>query len=259
MSRPQQPKIEYSTVLNCRYAVVKSEKLKSRSDFEKIYALSPRLCRNLIVPNNIEIPEECGIKRFSADNFKQHLAVSAAIAAIGYSEIPLYRRAVGFVDLDGSCASYVYKLINYFNLVKIVTSNYKRYIKISDELIKTYGAQIIYSNNPDILNRGNEIMMVVAPKEPTPLIKPDVPVFCGSCDFQSNQIISNYKINLSREIIEQCPEKINPFDFAAAVWECSNCQPIENVVPHLCEWKGQQQSLKNIGKSIRKMAGYACE
>lgn len=112
----------------------------ARIRWDDLFVSMGRLSREMVLPEELEIPPGCGITRFTPGALKPRVVMNTAaalLARLGETRFP-----VTIVDLRGSLCSLVIPIVRTCANVRIVTANTGLYREICERLMDEYGASV---------------------------------------------------------------------------------------------------------------------
>lgn len=146
---PRRGVVTDKSLFDGEYRLVTVFPVGDRINWREVARLAGDLSENLVLPDGITPPDS--ILPFCPARFTGRLVANTAVELMRRSELQLYRRTVGIVDLNGIYQELVSRLLPHCLSVKIFTQRPGRYEAFSDRVLESYGVPLMISNNPDVL------------------------------------------------------------------------------------------------------------
>ncbi|MBC8571008.1 hypothetical protein [Zongyangia hominis] len=250
----KQAQIEYVKRDRIRFAVITWSGSLSDMDWEEIAEMAGRAGRMLVLPRQITPPEELGLSRLPVWEYADQVARQFVLQTIQQSPLPLYRKSIGVVDLRGSAVPFVRQAIRYASVVRVVTRNQAMYDGVAEEMMETYGASVLVSQNQDDAYR---CAIVYAPHGLTdrhsaeispPIVTVDRVEVAGHA-----RVINGFHQQIPEDILALKPPMIADGDFLAALWQMCGQRELSTLPIDRCRVGDNDVSLGDVSMYLAKM------
>ena len=211
--------LEPAKCLGGRYALLKWEG-RGEPDWNAVENICGTYANRLLLPEGMSPPPESRAKRLSMPGYENRVLMKTACEIIDRTRMPMYRRVLGFVDMGADYAFMLDKLLMHFTAVKVLTKNSGAYEEASAHIMDSLGAPMMLAGDLSslddcvlILSPGSVFTDMPAPRR--------CPVMAGG-PFVANGkfcLINGLVAEPFREAIDECPDGINPHEFAGALYE----------------------------------------
>lgn len=212
--------LEQVDALGVRYGVLRAVVREDGGlDWPLVEELAGRFANRLLLPDHLELPPDSLLGALSCPEFQKKTLVATACHIIQQTRMPLYRRVLGLIDLDGSCADLLFPLLQQYCTVHVVTHRPDIYHAAAGDMMEQLGAPVLVGDQLTLLS---QCVLVLAtgdvPDQTTPL---PCPVLEGSPPPTQRQwdVITDLRVSPPQEVASLCPPGISPHRFAAALFE----------------------------------------
>ena len=210
----------FSEVRGVEFATLRIEGTCRPRDWKKISDICRKYRGRIIIPAGLRIPSDAGITTADFPRFRQRVLVDTACEIVSRSEIPIFRRIAGLIDMNGDKVHLLRPLLKYYSCVRVVTDNLDLYEREAEVLMREFGAPVLTGCELDMLG---DCVLVLAPKlfENPEGISIAAPTMTESilCDTYIPQCITSLRVHPEGDILRACPESIEQHQFAAALYE----------------------------------------
>ncbi len=195
------------------FFIVKAETRRGRVPWKKLSRCLGFLRDAVILPKGVAVPENIDIKAFEPENFSCAVLFNSAVKHIKDRNKTGDRLCA--VDEKGLFLSLAEELILAFSQLKVITPLIQEYEKLSDVLIEKYGAALLMTNKGTA-----DGDVVISPQGEAVDI-----TFSGELyslrprRLLSGQVFCPKEIILPSAFDKLCPEGVDKFLFAAALYE----------------------------------------
>lgn len=169
--------------------------------------------RNMIIPENIKMPENYHLCQFRADTLPLLIMLNTAVNKFGKDGAA--QRSIVIEDKNAVLAEYIDRIINCASKIKIVTDFPQKYYPSQLRMLEQYGASALICQQV----RNNEHF--------------DVAIASGTA-FNAEICLNSATLfssppELPEEYARLCPQGIDRFQFLCALFECSAVKEIGNI------------------------------
>lgn len=194
-------------------------------DWHAVARICGPFANRVLLPEDISLPKEAPLQSPALPEFYNRVLLQTACSLVERTRMPMYRRVLGFVDLDGSYAEMLDTLLMHYTSVQVLTENIERYEACSRHLMEELGAPLTVCGT---LRSLESCVLVVSPASVQLSEKANFscPVLTGgtfSCGGRAN-LISGLEIS-GLEVKEACPPGISLHQFAGAMYEFYGIAP----------------------------------
>lgn len=202
--------------------------IKGRIVWNNVRTVVGGNCRDILLPDSVSAPEESFIKPFKINRFGRLLTVNSTQEIIKRRGEAV--REISVVDFSGSASDYLKELPEYCRTLKIITANREKYTFYKAEMMDTYGAAVLITN--DISKAFDSALVII----PSALRRPAAfsrqsKVFCFSPrNIYASCIFVPDGVNLPEKFLRIKPENIDTLEFAAALYEVSGVEELKKSI-----------------------------
>ncbi len=243
--------VQKKTIMGVQYSQLTVFETKRGIYWTEIERLCGLKCGNLVMPRGLKPPSDSCVVPFVPLRFYSYLVRNTAIEIIKKSDIQLYRRMVGVVDIEGVYQQTVLELIHHCSAVRILTDNEQRYNAFCTQVMDTYGAPVIATADPHSLAN---CVLIVAPSGISALQAESLtaPVISAT-DTQKPvrcPVICDLEVEIPPNLAGSIPEGIEPTDFLGALFEMGGIKEITSVCAAGGRCKGRNLSISEVSRYI---------
>ncbi len=208
---------------------------------------------NILCNANINIPPDCGIKRYTTNALKERIAENTAIEVIKRLSKDFSSLSIGLYDPQGRKTELVNTLVKYSDNITVVTNATDDYYKIYKQVITNTGAVLVLKKNLSALKNCNIVVATEKIKTQLPLddntilftaIKPAV------C--QSGRVFYNYVVALNESYKDIKPYSLSDEYFVQALYEKGRQHRLGALLPILCISDGANSTIDEISKFVKQ-------
>ena len=212
-------RLEQASCLGGRYALLKWEGA-GEPDWAAIEQICGSYTGRLLLPDGLSPPQESKIKRIIMPGYDNMVLQKTACGIIDRTKMPMYRRVLGFIDMEGAYDFMLDKLLMHFTAAKVYTRNVDVYNKAAVRVMDELGASVILAEDFTALG---DCVLVLSPgtvyTDMSPGFRCPV-VSCGPFVASgSYRLVSGLVCEPVWEVLAACPIGIRPHDFAGALYE----------------------------------------
>lgn len=251
MERIKSPRTEYTIfhLQEASFGVIIAEENSRGLDWQAICNFAGRYKNRMLLPASLQIPNPVPLCRFLPQKFDRDILTRTACKLLSLSNISLYRRIVGIIDLEGRYAGVCEGLLRYCTTLKIFTKNQPYYEAFAENMMDTIGAPVIISDRMDCLK---DCVLIVCPESfsgvDTVLLPGPVLTGRGVQLWRTNLVLTNPRILLTDEQRSCLPPGIDEMNFLAALYELGGWK--SQLTADFLELNGKQISLDQAGQLI---------
>lgn len=185
-----------------------------RTDWQNIARLCGKCARNLLLPSETALPPDCGCARFDSSRYEQELLTEAAVSVIEQAAKAGKKLTLGLVDIPANQPRLVMRLLEYAETVRVLTARVDEYDRYAESVYRRLGVAPVVGGDAAVLD---SCSAVLAPQG-----------FEGIGSFSVGGVIFAPRTHGCIEVVRESislpqgtavPDKIEPFDFAAACWQ----------------------------------------
>jgi len=215
--RRQKIKIERVDFDSFHYYVINLKNARQgRINWRKVAWAAGREQSSLIIPNDINLPENCPCKPFDDAPFMRHIFLSTVLNIIKSANIRPASLTIGIVDAEAVAPDAAILALNLAAAVKVVTANTERYEHYSNQAMAATGAPLIISETYNTLNSCD---IIIAPFGFTKNVTVDLQKTIFDETGKSGFKILKEDIILPKDFASKIPQKISHSAIAAALME----------------------------------------
>lgn len=232
--------LEPAEAFGGRYILLRIEESRHPLDWTAIEEICGRFSDRLLLPDCIPTPENSGIRPPRMEAFETQVLIRTVCEMISMTDIPMYRRVLGFIDPDARWFGMLSTLLKYYTSVRVYTRNTNLYENVRLQMMEELGAPIFISDSLSSMSCG--CALIVSPGAlycgesdvfSCPLVAGDVIVYTGKCD-----VITGLHMKAGPELLSVCPRGIDPHRFAGALFEYCGVMPESFIAEEmLCNYK----------------------
>lgn len=209
-------------------------------NWQEVADVLGRHSSNILLADDVILPEECSVKRFCADEFRNILIFNTL--ELIFKELFFMGERVSCIinDPTGKYASYIGKIVRYASRTTVVTDNEFRYFADIRQMYSYYGAGVVLATEIGEL-RSDSIYIDTAGT----LNAQNVTVFSPSAGF------SPYLVDGHSDLKAFCPSYINQTDFLGAVMSLNGEKALRQAV---CRTFGTAEKSFTVYETARYIA-----
>lgn len=228
-------------------------KYNKKVNWSKISELAGNEKNNILCNANINIPKDCGIKRYYTNALKERISENTAIEIIKRCSEDFNSLKIGLYDPNGRKTELVNTLIKYSDNITVVTNATDDYYQVYKQIISNTGAVLVLKRNVSALKNSD---IVIAPKK----IKEQLPLQDNAVVFtavkpavcQSGRVFYSYVVALNESYKEIKPHSLSDEYFAQALYDKGRQHRLGAVLPILCISDGINSTIDEISKFIKQ-------
>ena len=213
----RQPKIQsqrFDLPSGDAFFTVTAEKHLGKVPWKKLEKCLGILRKGILLPDGATLPTGINITCFSPDILPRLLLMNSATHYITNHKESFIRKSLTIFDEKGIYQSYIEKLLPCFSSIRIVTDSPKKYTRLSEALLETYGFSLLLSKD-----EAGQSDVVISHAIKVPLYFEGI-VFTNENRYLMNsEIFSGSEINLPEAYESLRPEGIDRVPFASALYE----------------------------------------
>ncbi len=206
------------------FFIVTAGKHLGRVPWKKLENCLGILKKDIILNENISLPESSGITLFTPDIFPRLLLINSATDYILKHKADFISKSLTVFDEKGIYRSHIEKLLNCFANIKIVTYKTEIYDNLSQKLMENYGFSLIVTSAE---NYDSDV--IISHRFRVPIY------FSGTVFSNESKSLINGKVFTGRDItlpteyenLNTC--NIDPVIFASALYEKCGCSNLANL------------------------------
>ena len=228
-------------------------KYNKKINWKKISELAGNEKNNILCNSNINIPDNCGIKRYSTNSLKERIADNTAIEVIKRCSDEFNNLKIGLYDPDGKKTEIVKTLIKYTDNITVVTNATDDYYKVYKEIITDTGAVLVFKKSTSALKNSNIVIATEKIREQLPLQDNTVvftalkPAVC-----QIGRVFYSYVVALKENYKEIKPHSLSDEYFAQALYDKGRQYRLGTALPILCISDGINSTIDEISKFVKQ-------
>ncbi len=147
------------------YYLITIQTKRKKPDYSALFELYPRFSGRVIPAQALKLPDELTGLCYLSHNFERDIMLRLCGQISTFLPMPLIRRTIGLVDVDGIYAPFAETLIKYSPIVKVYTQNPAGYDEICRLLMERYGAPLVLTQQQNSLN---DCALLFSPDGPVP-------------------------------------------------------------------------------------------
>ena len=191
------------------FFIVTAEKHFGRVPWHKLADCMGILRKDVVLSEGLTLPDGCGITEFVPDIFPRILLINSAIKVLN-------GRRKSLIVFDEKCIyqSYMKKLVNNFDRIRVVTPELSEYESVAYELMENYGFSL------EVTDKASYKADVIISYECSVPLYYSGEVFTTEKKYLMNGMIySGSDIDLPEEYDKLLPEGVDKLQFASALYE----------------------------------------
>ncbi len=233
--KPNVPKYRVISYNNIDIMQIICNYRNKKIPWKKILNLIQDENRSILCREDISIPNNIGIKRYSSNLFTKQLCKNASVEYIKVNHFDPRGLKVVLFDKDAKYIDILENIIMLTSDIKVVTDSSSVYFNKADRLMDEYGASIViadsknFSSCADILIAPDKITHRLDLKKNAVIFtsqKPSVPL--------DGTIYYSYKIKLPQKFKNIVPDDLEPVYFLSALYDQYNMKKLSTIVPSHC-------------------------
>lgn len=213
LRRPKIKSQRFNLPSDDAFFIVTVDKHFGKAPWKKLEKCLGILRKDVVLPDDIKIPDNVNITAFKPDIFPRLLLINSAVDCIMKNGLS-HKESLCIFDERGIYTDYIEKLINFFSSVKVITPFTEKYEDISRKLLRGYGFSLIISSQGKY---GSDTVISHSC---------DVPLYFKGRIYTSEkkylmnaEVFSGGDIELPEEYEKLCPDNIDRLLFASALYE----------------------------------------
>ena len=250
----RESQIDYVNVDKIRFAVITWPGSFLDIDWEEIAEMTGRAGRRLVLPRQVEPPEELGLCRLSVWEYADALARHFVLQCMQQAPLPLYRKSIGLVDMRGVGADFVRKAVRHATIVRVSTANKAMYDGVAEEMMDTYGASVLVSQNQDDAYRSG---VVYAPHglvdQHSDEILPPIVTIDKTNIRGHGRVISGFHQVIPEQLLALKPPLIEESDFLAALWQLCGMRELASLPIDWCICNGNPIPAADVSEYMARI------
>lgn len=206
---------------------------KNGPNWENIQRLAEEYAPLVLVPEGLNPPESSGLSVYTpTSGFRRQVLLHTACEMIALTKMPMYRRVLGLIDVDGDWADQLFPLLRHYTSIKVVTRNLSRYRFAGEQMMEELGAPVLVGEQ---LSSLSDCVLVLSPVDfssqedfrlPCPVLTG------GTCSLRYRPLLMEKpEVGLPR--FAEAPPGIPEHLFAAALYELCDVEGINLAAKHL--------------------------
>ena len=221
--------------------------------WHKIRQLAGNEGQYLLYNNKIEIPENCGLKRYTSNLLKERIAENSATETLKRASQTNKNLSVGIYDKNAVKTELAEILIKYTNHLIIVTDDTENYYSVCQQIMNTSGAVIRIKKDLSALKN---ISLIIAPQK----ITQNIPVQNNTVIFtsekpsvcQNGYVYFRYILSLNDNYREIKPHSLSDEYFAQALYDKGRQYRLGSSLPILCISENMHSTINEISNFLLK-------
>ena len=206
------------------FFTVTTDKHHGKIPWKKLETCLGILRDNILIPDDITIPEGINITKFSPDILPRLMLMNSATDYITNHKQIFQNKSLTVFDEKGIYTQYIEKLLPCFGNIKIVTDGTDIYLSLSQRLLETYGFSLIISEEE---NFNSDVIITHSCK--VPLYFNGI-VFTNEKKYIMNAMVCyGNEINLPNQYESLRPQNIEDILFASALYEKCGVTELRNL------------------------------
>ncbi len=228
---------------NIKYFIVRTEPVRGRLDWNKIYKATGREAYQLIIPESVHPPAYGPVAAYDATEYLRRVFYNTVFSFLKKLPGSARDNIIGFYDPEAKAGDIASRLLRYAGVVKVVTEDTSKYELYADRAMERYGAGLIISDFAEALEKCNIIILPYGMSGcsfcPHNSIIFDIEGICG-------YTVAKECIRLPKIYTAEMPNGISEAVFAAALYERARVKEIGNIVSRSLMINGKKISIYNI-------------
>ncbi|MDR2655135.1 MAG: hypothetical protein LBC56_03550 [Oscillospiraceae bacterium] len=197
-------------------------------NFEKIYEISPRFSKSVLMPEGFEPPEKGHVRRHRAARLAEKAGLMSVMALTESARIPLSRRCMGLIDIDGAHQDFAEAMVRFSPVVKVVTKRPDLYDKCADGMMSKYGAPLLLYDGAEFLADCDLIYSPDSTGLSGATKAPIISACRGGRGLPAN-VYCVKALEVPEKYLAQIPEGIDALDFLDAVYTFGEMNELEKL------------------------------
>lgn len=194
------------------YKVINVSPGRKGIDWKTVALAAGNSAEFMLLPQGIKAPETSGIKEF-IPKFLPGVILLNTVASVAAESGSKNHSAV-IVDKGGELAEYVERIVPYVAKITVVTQLPEAYFEPSVDIMERFGATVKVCMQ---LNESEQFDYGISDEE----------IECATRLFRPSSVLNGeYRIEIPEEYRKLCPQGIDPFLFACALFECSGLKSV---------------------------------
>lgn len=216
-----------------------------RIPWKKLRTNLGRLCNKVLLPKDIIIPENSGVKAIAiTDQLHAVSLLNTANLVAKQSKISVSKLKITIVDRDGIYLDNIEKIINCASHIRVITNNYKKYEPVVENIFDYWGASIFLSDDIQMALNSN---IIISPFEQ--VIGTNALVMSlDKCDNLTCNTAIATRLLLPNELIEYLPKGIDEHDFASVLYDEYKLKCLSNISLDKMIVNGCEKSVYEMAK-----------
>lgn len=228
-------------------------KYSKKTNWSVISKLAGNEKNNILCNANINIPPDCGVKRYTTNALKERIAENTAIEVIKRASEDFSSLNIGIYDPQGRKTELVNTLVKYSDNITVVTDATNDYYKIYKQVITNTGAVLMLKKDLSALRSCSiviateKIKMQLPLEDSTVLFTATKPAVC-----QGGRVFYNYVVALSESYKDIKPYSLSDEYFVQALYEKGRQHRLGSLFPVLCISDGANSTIDEISKFVKQ-------
>lgn len=212
---------------------------------------------NILCNANINIPPDCGIKRYTTNALKERIAENTAIEVIKRASEDFRSLNIGLYDPQGKKTELVNTLVKYSDNITVVTNAQNDYYNIYKQVIANTGAVLMLKTDLSALKSCNIVIATEKIKTQLPLDDNTIlftatkPAVC-----QGGRVFYNYVVALNESYKDIKPYSLSDEYFVQALYDKGRQHRLGTLLPILCISDGANSTIDELGKFVKQHINY---
>ena len=202
------------------FFIVTAEKTFGRVPWHKLADCMGILRKDVVLSEDITLPDGCGITEFVPEIFPRILLINSAIKVLTGT------RRKSLIVFDEKCIyqSYMKKLVNTFDRIRVVTPEIGEYELVADELMENYGFSLEVTNKPSY-----KADVIISCECSVPLYYSGEIFTTEKKYLMNGKVYSGRDIDLPEEYDKLLPGGVDKLQFASALYEKCKVKTLGNM------------------------------
>jgi hypothetical protein len=199
------------------FFIVTADKHLGKIPWNKLEKCLGILKHNILLPDNITVPEGINITKFSSDILPRLILMNSATDYITNHRFHFQNKSLTIFDEKAIYQSYIEKLLPYFCSIRIIIDLPEKYNFLSRNLLENYGFSLIISTEESF---NSDVIISHNCKAP---IYFDGTLFSDEGNrLMNGRVFTGSEITLPELYERLRPENIGDILFASALYESCN-------------------------------------
>lgn len=217
-------------------------KRSGRAPWREVRRLAGDLSENMVLPYELEPPDYIGM--FRPSRFERRIVENTAVELLRGTELQLFRRVIGIVDLNGDKQELVRRLLPHCLSVKIYTNEPRNYDSFAGHVLMSYGVPLTVGGSPEIF--GDCVLVI----DPEGTLKERAGLFLlTSSSRVAKGIISHLRADILGGFGPAC-DGIDNHLFLAALYELSGSETAGATFASTARLSGRISSFSDIRREL---------